>query len=123
MLFLLDRVEDDPELSEILVPQLHRLLCPNGEISTESVNDIFNLTAQCLRDPEFRKQLLDDEDPRKLYIALWAIVFFNADKLWYIANQMLKDENPQYTKAIMSYYHNFWAKESLYVLQQRYGLQ
>lgn len=123
MLFLLDRVEDDPELSEILVPQLHRLLCPNGEISTESVNDIFNLTAQCLRDPEFRKQLLDDEDPRKLYIALWAIGFFNADKLWYIANQMLKDENPQYTKAIISYYHNFWAKESLYVLQQRYRLQ
>ena len=123
MLFLLDTVKYYQELNEILAPQLHRLLCPNGEIPTESVNDIFNLTAQCLRDPEFRKQLLDDEDPRKLYIALWAIGFFNADELWGIANKMLKAKHPQYPKAIMSYYHNFWAKESLYVLQQRYRLQ
>ena len=121
MMFLIDSMKENEKLKEIMAPLLYNMLFPKKELETEkdSHDEILNLAADCLRNPELRQQLLTDSHPHKVYMALWAIGFYNTDEAWVVANQLIKEGRSLSKEVVLSYYQNHWAKESLEVITQR----
>ena len=121
MMFLIDSMKENEKLKEIMAPLLYNMLFPKKELETEedSHDEILNLAADCLRNPKLRQQLLTDSHPHKVYVALWAIGFYNTDDVWVVANQLIKEERSLSKEVVLSYYQNHWAKESLEVITQR----
>ena len=91
--------------------------------SKDSHDEILNLAADCLRNPELRQQLLADSHPQMVYVALWAIGFYNTDEAWVVANQLIKDKRSLSKEVVLSYYQNHWAKESLEEITRRINQQ
>ena len=81
------------------------------------------MAADCLRNPELRQQLLADSHPQMVYVALWAIGFYNTDEAWVVANQLIKDGRFLSKEVVLSYYQNHWAKESLEEISRRINQQ
>lgn len=125
MMFLIDSMKENEKLKEIMAPLLYNLLFPKKELETEedSHDEILNLAADCLRNPELRQQLLTDSHPHKVYVALWTIGFYNTDDVWVVANQLIKEGRSLSKEVVLSYYQNHWAKESLEVITQRINQQ
>ena len=91
--------------------------------SKDSHDEILHWAADCLRNPELRQQLLADSHPQMVYVALWAIGFYNTDEAWVVANQLIKDRRSQSKEVVLSYYQNHWAKESLEEITRRINQQ
>lgn len=121
MIFLIDSMKENEKLNEIIAPLLYNMLFPKIEFESEedSKDEILYLAADCLRNPELRLQLLADSHPQMVYVALWAIGFYNADEAWDVANQLIKDGRSISKEVVLSYYQNHWAKLSLEVITQR----
>ena len=81
------------------------------------------MATDCLRNPELRQQLLADSHPQMVYVALWAIGFYNTDEAWVVANQLIKDGRPLSKDVVLSYYQNHWAKLSLEEITRRINQQ
>ena len=125
MMFLIDSMKENEKLKEIMTPLLYNMLFPKVELESEeeSHDEILNLAADCLRNPELRQQLLTDSHPQMVYVALWAIGFYNTDEAWVVANQLIKDGRSQSKEVVLSYYQNHWAKESLEEITRRINQQ
>ena len=126
MMFLIDSMKEYEKLKEIMTPLLYNMLFPKIELETEeeeSHDEIINLAADCLRNPELRQQLLADNHPQMVYVALWAIGFYNTDEAWVVANQLIKDGRFLSKEVVLSYYQNHWAKESLEEITRRINQQ
>ena len=125
MMFLIDSMKENEKLKEIMAPLLYNMLFPKIELKSEEdlKDEILYLAADCLRNPELRQQLLADSHPQTVYVALWAIGFYNTDEAWVVANQLIKDGRSQSKEVVLSYYQNHWAKESLEVITRRINQQ
>lgn len=121
MLFLLDSIQKDEKLKEIIEPLLYSMLFPKKDMGLEEGlhGEILNLAADCLRNPELRLQLLGDNAPHKVYVALWTIGFYNTDHAWDVANKLIKDGRSFSKEVVLSFYQNHWAELSLEVITQR----
>lgn len=121
MMFLIDSMKENEKQKEIMAPLLYNMLFPQKELEAEeeSHDKILHLAADCLRNPELRQQLLADSHPQMVYVALWAIGFYNTDEAWVVANQLIKDGRSQSKEVVLSYYQNHWGKLSLEVITQR----
>lgn len=125
MMFLIDSMKENEKLKEIMTPLLYNMLFPKVELESEgeSHDEILYLAADCLRNPELRQQLLADSHPQMVYVALWAIGFYNTDEAWVVANQLIKDGRFLSKEVVLSYYQNHWAKESLEEITRRINQQ
>lgn len=125
MMFLIDSMKENEKQKEIMAPLLYNMLFPKIELKSEEdlKDEILYLAADCLRNPELRQQLLADSHPQTVYVALWAIGFYNTDEAWVVANQLIKDGRSLSKEVVLSYYQNHWAKESLEVITQRINQQ
>lgn len=121
MLFLLDMIRESRELRDILELQLYRMLFPKRDmgLNEESYADILSLAAECLRSGELRQQMLADPDPHKVYVALWAIGFYDSDECWNAANELIGDGRPLSKDVVLAYYQNHLSKQGLEVITQR----
>ena len=125
MLFFIDSMKENEKLKEIMESPLFNMLFPKIDMGLEEDSDgeILSLAADCLRIPELRQQLLADNDPHKVYVALWAIGFYNTDEAWDVANKLIKDGRSLSKEVVLSYYQNHWAELSLEVITQRINQQ
>lgn len=125
MMFLIDSMKENEKLNEIIAPLLYNMLFPKIELETEEEahDEILHWAADCLRNPELRQQLLADSHPQMVYVALWAIGFYNTDEAWVVANQLIKDGRFLSKEVVLSYYQNHWAKESLEEITRRINQQ
>ena len=121
MLFLLESIQENHALKEIMAPILIRMLFPKEDLGIEDdMHDgLLCLAADCLRSPALRQQLLTNKDPHKIYVALWAIGFLDADEGWNVANELIKDGNDQSKKVVLTYYQNHYSQNALEVIKQR----
>ena len=118
-------MKENEKLNEIMAPLLYNRLFPQKELETseDSHDEILNLAADCLRNPELRQQLLTDSHPQRVYVALWAIGFHNTDEAWVVASQLIKDGRSLSKEVVLTYYQNHWAKLSLEEITQRINQQ
>lgn len=125
MIFLIDSMKENEKLKEIMTPLLYNMLFPKIELESEeeSHDEILHLAADCLRNPELRQQLLADNHSQMVYVALWAIGFYNTDEAWVVDNQLIKDGRFLSKEVVLSYYQNHWAKESLEEITRRINQQ
>lgn len=125
MLFFIDSMKDNEKLKEIMAPSLYGMLFPKTDMGLEEDSDgeILSLAADCLRSPELRQQFLANNHPHQVYVALWAIGFYNTDDAWDVANELIKDERSLSKEVVLSYYQNHWAELSLEVITQRINQQ
>lgn len=125
MLFLLDSIEKNNQSVTNLEFLLYLMLFPQEDLglSENQYAETLSIAAKCLRDSAFRRQLLSDTDYHKVYIALWAIGFYDADEAWNVSNELIEDERPQSKKVVLAYYQNHWAKKGIEVITQRINQQ
>ena len=72
MMFLIDNIKENKKLKEIMEPFLYKMLFPKIDMGLEenSHGEILSMAADCLRNPELRKQLLADRHTHKVYVDL-----------------------------------------------------
>ncbi|MBP1539663.1 MAG: hypothetical protein ILA29_04840 [Prevotella sp.] len=123
MMLLIDSMNEDEKLKEIMGPSLFEMLFPKEDMGIEEDPDgeLLKMAADCLFNSKLRNQMLSDNNPHKVYVALWATGFYDADEAWNVANELIKDGRPLSKEVVLTYYKNHWAKKSLEVITQRIG--